>query len=436
MSRSKKDPKAKPTVRALRSLRQAVLTWQLALHWLHIAADAAASASTLKAKPAQELAWWPLVAGASAPGFMKPGTTPGLSVAGFAATGTCSAVWPASLRGGQGRQRAACFGDGATARATKQCFSAVAQLNGGAALELAKSIAEKAGACDEAAGGALSAHVAAVTSLISEAEGGDAPEETEEEGEDGSSPSEGDRPDGAVQRRRGQSHELSGGQHEAAASAGRRSLRRGVGGAVDCEVSASGDPAGDHASGRDGAASASASDCSDSAENENGRSCQRAGNGGGGERSRDGRRGATDGKAAPTGRRKAGAAARSVPAVGTVGEQQPRSVRATRRPSRAAVVEPALRGAAEERPALAPMVAGGADEEASEGAVEAPRRPPVRRGHRQTNGQFLVQEAERAAAREQGVVCLCAGGDADIMCSVCPDVVCLMRSARQGIVTL
>ena len=340
------------------------------------------------------------------------------------------------MRGGQGRQRAACFGDGATARATKQCFSAVAQLNGGAALELAKSIAGKAGACDEAAGGALSPHTAAVASLISEAEGGDAPEDTEEEGEGGSSPSEGGRPEDAVPRRRGQSPQLSGGRHVAAASAGRRSLRRGVGGAVDCGMSASGDPRDDHASGRDGAASASASDCSDSAENENGRSCQRAGNGGGGERRRDGHGGATDGKAAPAGRRKAGAAAQSVPAVGTAGEQQPRSVRATRRPSRAAVVEPALRDAAEERPALAPMVAGGAEEEASDGAVEAPRRPPVRRGHRQTNGQFLVQEAERAAAREQGVVCLCAGADTDVMCSVCPDVVCLVRSGRQGIATL
>lgn len=393
---------------ALKSLRQAVLSWQLALQWLHLAADAALRASTLKAKPAHELAWWPLVAGASAPGYMKPGTTPGLGPdsCSEAQRGT---LWPASLRGGHTRQRAACFGDGATARATQQCYSAVAQLQGGAAVDLAREVERVARSCSEAAQGALSPHVQAIVALVDAGEAVDAPgeqgSEEDEAGEEG--------PEDGTARASGQ----AGGRTDDAA---RRRTRRSGMAAVGNDVSreddgalqcASADEEGEDQGGSD-------LDSPDSPGNENGPAAQRAGNGGGGTAHQPRKRkGVRRGPEPETETHKArGRGTRSMGAE----ERQPRGARATRRLSTAAGTEPVLRGASEGRAALAPVAAGAlADEDASEGAAAVPRpKPAARRGHRQTNGQFLVQEVERAAARAQGVGCLrlCAclngaGGD-------------------------
>lgn len=377
---------------ALKSLRQAILSWQLALQWLHLAADATLRASTLKAKPAEELAWWPLVVGASAPGYMKPGTTPGLGPESCTAAQR-GALWPANLRRGQAQQRAACFGDSATARATKQCYSAVAQLQGGAVAELAREVERVARSCGEAADGALSPHVEAIAALVAAGEAANVPGEQDLAGESG------EEWEGAEQGARG----IGRADGRTLDSARPRTRRNSAVVACDAIRGANDrDSQRDSGDGEGEDQIASEFDSPDSAENgnENGPAAQRAGNGGVSPQPMRGRKGTGRGRQPET-RKARCRGARSLGAE----ERQPRGTRATRRNSTAAAAEPILRDASEGRAALAPVAAGAlGDEYASDVAVAGPRpKPAARRGHRQTNGQFLVQEAERAAARVQGV---------------------------------
>lgn len=356
-----------------------MLTWQLGLHWLHTAGAVTRRAATLRATAAGELEWWPLVTGVSSLRFMTPGTTPGLGGTADA----CAAVWPqASAAEGRARQRAACFGDGATARAAKECVSAVARMQDDAAAELACEIVRVSQGCDAVCGGSLAPHIKAVAALVEQREAPEADGASDASEEDCAA--EAAAP-GKPQRRGRKAAAVSSDRKPPLTAGGVREERALNPGGTDVHASEASDALG--------------LGSEDSMGNENGPAAQRVGNGGRPSRKE---RSDTDGKRSTSRRRRA-----SRKAGGDTAAVERRREKGSRQQPAAVEAEDV---ALEPEAVGGGTVAGAAGRDADAGvpddcAVEPRRQQAARRGHRQTPGQFLVQQAE-LAAKSQGALTL------------------------------